>query len=148
MSENGDRSPQQSHCDTMDATAGLLYVPEGSGKPHRRRGPVLFSQKQEKHGESPLSQSPKTDDQKTEPSSGSRETKASPVHLMTLSDAFMINFDGRDQERAVRAAALLLDWASDIGNKEVDGFLVMGISRVLYVAADRMVLQSRAQKEE
>jgi hypothetical protein len=66
---------------------------------------------------------------------------------MTLEDAF--NRGDLNDERAVRAASLLLDWASDEGNAEVDRFLAVGISRVLDLAASNMArTRRRIEKEQ
>lgn len=67
------------------------------------------------------------------PKSNSQSTPENKER-MTLSEAFTLG-DGHDDERAVRACALLLEWASDVGNDKVDGFLAFGISQALQLAA-------------
>jgi len=68
---------------------------------------------------------------------------------MTLEDAFKVEMDGgdRNDERAVRAASFLLDWASD-EDAGVDRFLAVGISRVLDVAASNMARTRRRIAKE
>jgi hypothetical protein len=41
-------------------------------------------------------------------------------------------------EMALHSAAFLMDWASDIGNEDLDGPLTFGISRVLGHAAEEV----------
>lgn len=69
---------------------------------------------------------------------------------MTLEDAFKLEIELGDpinDERAVRAASLLLDWASGAGNAEVDRALAVGISRVLDVAANNMARTRRRNRK-
>jgi hypothetical protein len=76
-----------------------------------------------------------------------RRKRQPPEERMTLAEAFMLG-DDKDNERAVRAAALLLDWASDVGNHAVDGFLAIGISRALSLAAEQMARTARRAERE
>jgi hypothetical protein len=66
---------------------------------------------------------------------------------MTLPEAFALG-DDRDDERAVRSAALLLDWASEVGNAKVDGMLAMGISQALLLVAKQMERTRRRLERE
>jgi hypothetical protein len=65
--------------------------------------------------------------------------KLSESDLHYLIDAVPAYRCGRSRllnaEKALRAAAFLVDWATDIGNEPLDGPLAFGISRVLDHAA-------------
>jgi hypothetical protein len=54
--------------------------------------------------------------------------------------------DDLDDERAIRATALLLDWASDDGMQPANGLLTLGLSKVLYRAADDMAKKQRRRE--
>jgi hypothetical protein len=56
--------------------------------------------------------------------------------------------DPRNDERTVRAASFLLDWASGEGNEEVDGILALGICRVLDLAANNMAQARRRNRKQ
>ena len=72
-----------------------------------------------------------------------RSRKSQPrEERMTLAEAFAINDEDKDDERAIRAAGLLLEWAA-FENRTVDGFLALGISRTLSLAADRVARTQR-----
>jgi hypothetical protein len=43
-----------------------------------------------------------------------------------------------DLEETLRASAQLLDFASEAGNRDADGFLVSGVARALQLCADRI----------
>jgi hypothetical protein len=68
---------------------------------------------------------------------------------MTLEEAFTLGNDwDLNDERAVRAASLLLDWASGADNAEVDRALAVGISRVLDLAANNMARTRRRNRKQ
>ena len=46
--------------------------------------------------------------------------------------------DTLNVERAVRSVALLLDWASELGNTDVEGRTAGGLADVLNLAAERI----------
>jgi hypothetical protein len=73
------------------------------------------------------------------------ESKPEPKEeeRMTMAEAFTINDEPEDDERAIRAARLLLEWAAQCGNRTVDGFLVIGICRALDMAADGVARTAR-----
>jgi hypothetical protein len=66
-------------------------------------------------------------------------TKSSESDLHYQIDAVPAYRCGRSRllnaEKAIRAAAFLLEWSSDVGNEPLDGPLAFGISRVLDQAA-------------
>ncbi|MGC2107202.1 MAG: hypothetical protein WA647_19050 [Candidatus Acidiferrum sp.] len=66
-------------------------------------------------------------------------TKSSESNLNYQIDAIPAYRCGRSRllntEKALRAAAFLLEWSSDVGNEPLDGSLASGISRVLDQAA-------------
>ena len=62
----------------------------------------------------------------------------------TLMEAFNLG-DELDNERAIRAVELLLDWASDAGSEPVDGMLALGLAKALRLAADRVALDRRRE---
>jgi len=76
------------------------------------------------------------------PKKARRRKRKPSEERMTLPEAFTLG-DDRDDERAVRAAALLLDWAAEVGNAKVDGCLALGIARALEVAASNMERERR-----
>ena len=78
----------------------------------------------------------------TRKKAGSRKSQPREER-MTLVEAFAINDEDKDDERAIRAAGLLLEWAAEFGNNAVDGFLAFGISRALSLAADRVARTRR-----
>jgi len=61
-------------------------------------------------------------------------------HAVRLSDE---DRSEKNDERAVRAASFLLDWASSEGNEELEGVLALGLSRVLARAANNMAQTRR-----
>jgi hypothetical protein len=69
---------------------------------------------------------------------------------MSLEDAFRLEIelgDPLNDERAVRAASFLLDWASGEGNEEVDGILALGICHALDLAANNMARTRRRNRK-
>jgi hypothetical protein len=114
----------------------LIYAPEDPGKTkrktsRRRRAPVLASR-------NAIPPTPPTE-------KPGKNSQIENEERMTLSEAFRVgDGDGRDDERAVRACALLLDWASEVGNNKVDGFMAYGICQALQLVAERMApMQTR-----
>src|SRR5262245_18692407 len=108
------------------ATAGLIYAPTGR---RRRRGrrprPVVAYRRPDG----------KTSSAPAEPNSAEQ---GRPV----LGDAFQYHGDGLDDERAIRAASFLLDWATAEGNEQVDAALAQGISRALSIATDNIAREA------
>jgi hypothetical protein len=69
----------------------------------------------------------------------SQDDPPSEIPRMTLLDAFQLEGGGGlDDEKAIRAAGLLLEWASESGNEPVDGWIAYGLSRMLDKAADKI----------
>jgi hypothetical protein len=62
--------------------------------------------------------------------------------MFTLEDAFMFtqseSQNTSDLEKAIRATAFLLAWASEGANEEPDGYLAFGLTRVLERCADQV----------
>jgi len=59
-------------------------------------------------------------------------------------------FDNKSEsrdERAVRAASFLLEWAAGEGCEELEGVLALGLSRVLALAADNMARTRRRNRK-
>ena len=134
-----DQPAQQDQSESSDPTAGLLYAPS-AGKAHNKRRrhrprPVLSYRKSVQSNQTPA-----------EPESNAEQG----IEKMTLEDAFKLEIelgDPLNDERAVRAASFLLDWASGEGNKEIDGILALGIRRVLDLAADNMAMARRRNRK-
>jgi hypothetical protein len=132
-----DLPAQQAQSENLDPTAGLLYAPSYPGTAHNKRlrrnrpRPVLSYRKSAQSNQTPA-----------EPESDAEQG----VEKMTLEDAFKLEIelgDPLNDERAVRAASFLLEWAAGEGNEEVDGILAVGISRALSLAASNMARTRR-----
>jgi hypothetical protein len=118
--------------ESSDSTGALIYEPERPGRRRiRKPRPLVAYRKQEKNGSS-----------STEPSGDDS------VETPDLDETFQYRGDGRDDERAVRAASFLLDWATGEGNEQVDPVLVQGISRALSLAADNIGRELRRRPQE
>jgi hypothetical protein len=131
------KAVESDRSETSDpATSGLLYAPERPGRrrPARQRQAVAYRNAEKN---TPISQETK-----------SEEGHAEAAGQSDLDDQFHYRCDGRDDERAVRAASFLLDWATDEGNEQVDPILVQGISRALSLAADNMAMDLRRRTRE
>jgi hypothetical protein len=74
--------------------------------------------------------------------SKNRRRKPDEVGRLTLEDAYTftanLSKDTSDLEKAIRAASYLLKWASEIGNENPDGFLVLGVANALDACADQL----------
>jgi len=69
----------------------------------------------------------------------SQDNQPLEIPRMTLLDAFQLEGGGGlDDEKAIRSAGLLLEWASENGNELVDGWFAYGLSRMLDKAADKI----------
>jgi len=76
----------------------------------------------------------------------------------TVAEAFDLFFNFEDDnnvltplncERSVRAVAFLLHWCSEIGNKDVGGFIAHGLADVLEYTADQFpYLKAQLEKRE
>ncbi len=67
-----------------------------------------------------------------------------PAHKMwTMEDAFAwsgfgdFESNGLDLERGIRSVAFLLDYLSEGGNEEIDGFVAQGLGRCLTFCAKK-----------
>ena len=108
------------------AAVGLIYAPTGSRRRKRKPLPLIPCRKPE----------------------GEDSKSAEGVKRDDFDDALQYRLDGRNDERAVRAASFLLDWATAEGNEEVDPVLVQGISRALNLAADNIAMTLRRRAQE
>ena len=59
---------------------------------------------------------------------------------LTLEEAFALTENPRslDDEKAARAIALLLEWASEYGNDPMDPLFALCLSKIVYQLAERM----------
>jgi hypothetical protein len=133
-----DLPAQQDQSESLDPTAGLLYAPSDPGKAQNKRRRRLRPR-------------PVLSYRKSEQSSGaeSESNAGQGVENITLEDAFKLEIElanPLNDERAVRAASFLLDWASEAGNAEVDGVLAVGLSHVLNLAANNMARTRRRNR--
>jgi hypothetical protein len=75
------------------------------------------------------------------PAAPSKPRRPRKPGKFTLEEAYAYgepSGESRDLEKAIRAASYILNWASDCGNRSVDGFLAVGISRQLDICADEV----------
>ena len=132
-----DQPAQQAQSESSDPKAGLLFVPHhpGESRSHTPHPPASSSG---------LAEIPN----KRSPIEKPRWKRG--VEKLTLEDAFKLEMEVGDtlnDERAVRAASFLLDWASGAGNAEVDRALAVGISRVLDLAANNIARTLRRDRK-
>jgi len=116
-----------------DDTAGLIFVPDGPGKPRRRRQrplPVLTYTKAEQAGEPPKPPAPQQ----------SPAAKPESAPKFTLEEAF--DYDQSeyktDAVKGVLAVAYLLESVSSLGNDEIDGRIAQGLAITLRYYAKNM----------
>jgi hypothetical protein len=136
-----DQPAQQAQSDSSDPTAGLLYAPSDPGKAHNKRRRQHRPRAVVSYRKSELLSSPASAESESNAGQGAEK--------MTLEDAFKLEIelgDPLNDERAVRAASLLLDWASEAGNAEVDRVLAVGLSHVLNLAANNMARTRRRNR--
>jgi len=131
-----DQPARQDQSESSDPTAGLLYAPSDPGKAHNKR---------RRHRPRPVLNY-RNSEQSSPAKSESESNAGKDVEKMTLEEAFTLEIELGDpinDERAVRAASFLLDWASGEGNEEIDGILALGVCRVLDLAASNMARTRR-----
>lgn len=128
-------SAKRGQTESSDATAGLLLapdIPDHAPCADLPRKPVVAYRNARK------------------PAATRRRSKVKTrANKMTLEEAFEWSIrDGRNDERAIRASAFLLDWATEEGNAAVDPCLAQGISRVLILAMENMHKEHTAQEQQ
>ena len=131
-----DQPAQQAQSESADPKAGLLFVPDlgesGSHAPGQAASIPVVAEIANRR------------------SRNEKPGRKRGVEKMTLEDAFKLEMEVGDplnDERAVRAASFLLDWASGAGNADVDRVLALNISRVLELAASNMAQTRRRNPE-
>lgn len=67
----------------------------------------------------------------------------------TLEEAF--DYDAfspaLNREKVMRAVSLLLKWTADIGNRDVDGYIALGLANITDLCAKEMV-QYRKERDD